>query len=65
MTKYLKTLFKVLAVTSRLDLCNEDVEILLPGGSLDINWPAKQGSIFMSGQAKFVYSGKVDIDLNC
>ena len=54
----------VLAVTSRLNLCNKEAEIQLPGGSLDINWPSHDGSIFMSGPAKFVYSGNIDIDLD-
>ena len=54
----------VLAVTSRLNLCNKEAEIQLPGGSLDINWPSHDGSIFMSGPAKFVYSGNIDIDLH-
>ena len=52
-----------LAITSRLNLCNQEAEILLPGGSLDINWPSQDGSIFMGGAAKFVYSGNIDIDL--
>ncbi len=54
----------VLAVTSRLNLCNENVEIILPGGSLNINWPSKEGSIYMSGPAKFVFNGNIDLDLN-
>ena len=54
----------VLAVTSRLNLCDKEAEIQLPGGSLDINWPSHDGSIFMSGPAKFVYSGNIDIDLD-
>lgn len=47
----------------RLNLCNQQAEIILPGGSLDINWPIQDGSIYMSGPAKFVYSGNIDLDL--
>lgn len=38
---------------------NETVSVQLPGGDLDVKWPNKQGSIFLTGPAEFVYEGKM------
>ncbi len=51
----------VLAISSRLNLCDDEVEISLPGGNLEITWPSKNGSIYMSGPADFVFKGTIDL----
>ncbi len=50
-----------LVVTTTLDLCDPNVKVTLPGGDLNISWPDKQGSVLMTGPAKFVYKGKISI----
>ncbi|WP_269622946.1 diaminopimelate epimerase [Prochlorococcus marinus] len=50
-----------LAVSATLQLCNEKANIILPGGTLFIEWPNKSGDIYMSGPAKYVFSGSIEI----
>ncbi len=51
----------VLAVTALLGRCSEEATILLPGGKLYIKWPDKNGPIYMSGPAEFVFNGTIDL----
>ncbi len=50
-----------LAISTKLNLCNESAKILLPGGDLQIKWPNKSGPIYMSGPADYVFSGVFNI----
>ncbi|ABX08807.1 diaminopimelate epimerase [Prochlorococcus marinus] len=50
-----------LAVLAKLGKCNDLILVKLPGGELEINWPKMKGSIFMIGDAKYVYSGSFNI----
>lgn len=36
---------------------SERIEILLPGGKLDVHWPDIEGPIYLTGPATFVYEG--------
>ena len=47
-----------LVSSTLLGFCKEKAEVVLPGGSLYINWPNKQGSVYMTGPAEFVYHGQ-------
>ena len=49
------------AVSMARGLVDDRVDILLRGGTLTIEWPNRQGSIFMTGPAVEVFSGEVDI----
>ncbi len=48
-----------LAISTRLGLCNNQAQIILPGGNLNISWPNSSGPIFMSGIAKRVFTGNI------
>ena len=39
-------------------LCGRRAELVLNGGSLDIDWDEKTGHVFMTGPAAFVYDGE-------
>ncbi len=45
------------ALLVSLNRINTKVQAKLPGGELTINWPSKQGPIYMVGSAEYVYSG--------
>jgi diaminopimelate epimerase len=38
---------------------NSPLEVCLPGGKLTVDWPDKQGPVFLTGPATFVYEGKL------
>jgi len=40
---------------------NEQVEVILPAGSLHIQWPQADHSLMMSGPASFVYEGQITL----
>lgn len=51
----------VAAIT--LGLCDNDVTIHLLGGDLDISWSGDvNDSVFMTGPAKEVFTGEVDLN---
>ncbi|KGG17548.1 Diaminopimelate epimerase [Prochlorococcus sp. MIT 0603] len=50
-----------LAVSSKLGLSESKAELMLPGGSLFINWPDSTKSIYMTGPALQVYEGKITL----
>jgi diaminopimelate epimerase len=37
----------------------DNVRVSLPGGDLDVYWPASDGAIFLTGPASFVYEGQL------
>tara|TARA_Y100001968_G_C19302196_1_gene689696 strand:+ start:101 stop:967 length:867 start_codon:yes stop_codon:yes gene_type:complete len=41
-------------------LSDNNANIILPGGNLFIDWPSKNDSVFMTGNAEFVFSGSID-----
>ena len=49
-----------MVVTHSLGLCDNNVEVLLPGGILKINWDTKQSNVNMTGPAEKVFSGFLD-----
>ncbi len=51
----------VLVASHSLGLCESQAEIVLPGGTLNINWPDKNKSVYMEGDAKHVFSGEVEL----
>ncbi|KGG18925.1 Diaminopimelate epimerase [Prochlorococcus marinus str. SS2] len=50
-----------LAVTSLLGLTNNKSEVVLPGGSLFIDWLNTSDPLYMTGPAEFVFSGQLYI----
>ena len=44
-----------------LNLTERDVEVKLPGGNLNINWPSNNDSVYMKGPAKFTYRGEFSV----
>lgn len=49
-------------VTGRLQsVLEEKVKVTLPGGSLWIRWAGKGSNVFMTGPAKVVFEGQIDI----
>ncbi len=46
-----------LVAANLLGLCNQYAEVRLPGGPLQINWPERNGSVFMSGPAVALFDG--------
>ena len=40
---------------------DESVEVLLPGGRLQVSWKGQGQPVWMSGPAEFVFEGKVDL----
>ena len=45
----------------QLGLLDRDVEVVLPGGSLTIQWPASNQSVQLIGPAEFVFEGKIKL----
>lgn len=43
-------------------LVDDRVDVALRGGTLTIEWPSLQGSVFMTGPAVEVFTGEIDID---
>ncbi len=43
-------------------LVDDLVDVALRGGTLTIEWPNRQGSVFMTGPAVEVFTGEIDID---
>ena len=50
-----------MAVARRFDLVDENVEVQLAGGPLDISWKGQGSNLLMCGQATTVFEGKVRI----
>ena len=50
-----------LVITSKLGKTLDRVNVYLPGGKLEIEWPNQTGPIFMQGPALKVFSGEIDI----
>ena len=44
-------------------LCDDKVEVSLPGGVLNVMWDKSKGNIFLNGAATFVYTGQLNLDL--
>lgn len=38
--------------------CEDEVEVVMPGGSLEISWNDNGGDLYLCGTAEFVYDGK-------
>ena len=49
------------AVTAKLGLCDDAVLIHLRGGDLQIEWDRETNLLYMTGPAKFVFDGEVEI----
>ncbi len=52
----------VAAVSNKLGICDKNVTVNLPGGTLAISWPDPTSNIYMTGAAEYVFSGKINID---
>lgn len=50
----------VVAIGSKLDMLERETTIHLRGGDLNINW-LEQGSVLMTGPARFVFEGNLDL----
>ena len=50
-----------LVVTSMLGKTLDKVNIYLPGGKLEIEWPNQAGPVLMQGPALKVFRGEIDI----
>ena len=48
------------SIAFKLDFCSSKSRIKLPGGILDIEWGDKKDEVYMTGDAKKVFSGKYD-----
>lgn len=46
------------ATAMRCDPTAKQITVHLPGGGLKVSWPKRDGPIFLSGPAEFVYEGK-------
>ena len=47
------------AVAIRFYQSANTVNVILPGGSLRVDWPNQQGNIQLTGSADFVYEGEL------
>jgi diaminopimelate epimerase len=52
-----------LVAASLLGLSDDQAEVLLPGGPLQIAWSGRQGSVLMTGPAEAVFDGVLSPDL--
>lgn len=50
-----------LAVTAKLGLCADEADLILRGGTLHIEWDRETDLLYMTGPAKFVFDGEVEI----
>ena len=50
-----------LAVTAKLGLCADEADLILRGGTLHIEWDRETDLLYMTGPAKFVFNGEVEI----
>ncbi len=50
-----------LVVTSILGKTQDRINVYLPGGNLQIEWPDQAGPVYMQGPADKVFSGEIDI----
>ena len=50
-----------LAVTAKLGLCADEADLILRGGMLHIEWDRETDLLYMTGPAKFVFDGEVEI----
>ena len=50
-----------LAVTAKLGLCADEADLILRGGTLHIEWNRETNLLYMTGPAKFVFDGEVEI----
>ncbi|NNM58271.1 MAG: diaminopimelate epimerase [Legionellales bacterium] len=41
------------------EMLDTQVEVILPGGSLSIDWKPNQGTVYMTGSAQYVFDGKI------
>lgn len=48
------------AILARWGLVGDRVDVFLPGGRLVIQWPGKEGPVFMKGPAQHVFRGKMN-----
>lgn len=44
------------------NLCDEKVDVFLPGGCLKIKWDKTKNNIFLNGPAVFLYTGQLNLD---
>ncbi|EIL98538.1 diaminopimelate epimerase, partial [Rhodanobacter sp. 115] len=47
-----------MAVLRQRDEVNESVQVALPGGNLQIDWPGPGHTLWMTGPAAFVFEGE-------
>ena len=52
----------VVVASSILGLTDRKVNVKLPGGSLNINWPSNNSSVFMKGPAQLSFKGIINLD---
>ncbi|BEV36225.1 diaminopimelate epimerase [Synechococcus sp. M16CYN] len=45
-----------------LDLADEQAEVILPGGSLQISWPDQSGPVLMTGPAQALFNGVLKLE---
>ncbi len=50
-----------MVIGRRWDLLDENVQVMLTGGTLDISWKAEGEPVFMTGPAQTVYEGSIDL----
>ena len=48
-------------MTRTLGLCESNIQIKLPGGNLNINWPDNKSNVTMLGPAQLICSGQFEI----
>lgn len=50
-----------MVIGRRWDLLDENVQVMLTGGTLKISWKAEGEPVFMTGPAQSVYEGSIDL----